>query len=87
MKQKKLKKLMVNGKKNSVMKKRVIFGILAAFAVCSCRVEEINETAKESTLEVIKEAKIFTAIIDDTTSPETRTSLDAEGNVLWKQGD
>ena len=78
---------MVNGKKNSAMKKRVIFGILAAFAVCSCQVEEINETAKESTLEVIKEAKVFTAIIDDTTSPETRTSLDAEGNVLWKQGD
>lgn len=69
------------------MKKRFVFGILAAFAVCSCQVEEINETAKESTLEVIKEAKVFTAIIDDTTSPETRTSLDAEGNVLWKQGD
>lgn len=69
------------------MKKRVIFGILAAFAVCSCQVEEINETVKESTLEVIKEAKVFTAIIDDATSLETRTSLDAEGNVLWKQGD
>ena len=78
---------MVNGKKNSAMKKRVIFGILAAFAVCSCQVEEINETAKESTLEVIKEVKVFTAIIEDTTTPETRTSLDAEGNVLWKQGD
>ena len=69
------------------MKKRFVFGILAAFVVCSCQVEEINETAKESTLEVIKEAKVFTAIIDDTTTPETRTSLDAEGNVLWKQGD
>lgn len=69
------------------MKKRFVFGILAAFAVCSCRVEEIDETAKESTLEVIKESMVFTAIIDDTTSPETRTSLDAEGNVLWKQGD
>ena len=78
---------MVYGKKNSAMKKRIIFGILAAFAICSCQVEEIDETAKESTLEVIKEAKVFTAIIDDTTSPETRTSLDAEGNVLWKQGD
>ncbi|MDY3784117.1 MAG: hypothetical protein SOZ66_07755 [Candidatus Cryptobacteroides sp.] len=49
------------------MKKRIIFGILAAFAVCSCQVEEINETAKESTLKVIREAKVFTAIIDDTT--------------------
>ena len=69
------------------MKKRVIFGILAAFAVCSCQVEEINETTPDSTQEVIREAKVFTAIIDDTTTPETRTSLDAEGNVLWKQGD
>ena len=68
---------MVYGKKNSAMKKRIIFGILAAFAICSCQVEEIDETDKESTLEVIKEAKVFTAIIDDTTSPETRTSLDA----------
>ena len=69
------------------MKKRFVYSFLAALAVCSCQVEEIDETAKESTLEVIKEAKVFTAITDDTTSPETRTSLDAEGNVLWKQGD
>ena len=78
---------MVNGKKNSAMKKRSVFSILAAFAVCSCQVEEINETTPDSTQEVIREAKVFTAIIDDTTTPETRTSLDAEGNVLWKQGD
>jgi len=69
------------------MKKRFVYGILAALTVCSCQVEEINETTPESTPEVIREAKVFTAIIDDTTSPETRTSLDAEGNVLWKQGD
>ena len=78
---------MVNGKKNSAMKKRFVFSILAAFAVCSCQVDEINETTPDSTQEVIREAKVFTAIIDDTTTPETRTSLDAEGNVLWKQGD
>ena len=78
---------MVNGKKNSAMKKRFVFSILAAFAVCSCQVEEINETTPDSTQEVIREAKVFTAIIDDATTPETRTSLDAEGNVLWKQGD
>ena len=69
------------------MKKRFVFSILAALAVCSCQVEEINETTPDSTQEVIREAKVFTAIIDDTTTPETRTSLDAEGNVLWKQGD
>ena len=69
------------------MKKIFVFSILAAFAVCSCQVEEINETTPDSTQDVIREAKVFTAIIDDTTTPETRTSLDAEGNVLWKQGD
>ena len=69
------------------MKKRFVYSFLAALAVCSCQVVEINETTPDSTQEVIREAKVFTAIIDDTTTPETRTSLDAEGNVLWKQGD
>lgn len=69
------------------MKKRFVYSFLAALAVCSCQVEEVNESALDSTQEVIREAKVFTAIIDDTTTPETRTSLDAEGNVLWKQGD
>ena len=69
------------------MKKRFVYSFLAALAVCSCQVEEVNESALDSTQEVIREAKVFTAIIDDTTTPETRTSMDAEGNVLWKQGD
>ena len=54
---------MVNGKKNSAMKKRFVFSILAAFAVCSCQVEEINETTPDSTQKVIRDAKVFTAII------------------------
>ena len=69
------------------MKKRFVYSYLAALAVCSCQVVEVYESAPDSTQEVIREAKEFTAIIDDTTTPETRTSLDAEGNVLWKQGD
>lgn len=69
------------------MKKRFVYSFLAALAACSCQVVEVNESAPDSTQEVIREAKVFTAIIDDTTTPETRTSLDAEGNVLWKQGD
>ena len=69
------------------MKKRFVYSFLAALAVCSCQVVEVNESAPDSTQEVIREAKVFTAIIEDTTTPETRTSLDAEGNVLWKQGD
>lgn len=78
---------MVNGKRNSTMKKRFVFGILYAFAICSCQVEEINEIASESTPGVIREAKVFSAIIEDNTEPGTRTSLDSQGNVLWKQGD
>ena len=69
------------------MKKRFVYSFLAALAVCSCQVVEVNESAPDSTQEVIREAKVFTAVIDDTTTPETRTSMDAEGNVLWKQGD
>ena len=69
------------------MKKRFVYSFLAALAVCSCQVVEVNESAPDSTQEVIREAKVFIAIIDDTTTPETRTSLDEEGNVLWKQGD
>ena len=69
------------------MKKRFVFGVLYAFAICSCQVEEIDEIASESTPGVIREAKVFSAIIEDNTEPGTRTSLDSQGNVLWKQGD
>ena len=60
---------------------------MAALAVYGCQVEDLKENTLETIPEVIPEAKVFTATIEDNTSPETRTSLDAEGNVLWKQYD
>ena len=34
-----------------------------------------------------EDSKVFTAVIDDDFNAETKTSLDGEGNVLWKRGD
>ena len=51
-----------------------------ALAVCSCQVVETTEP--QSTND--SESKVFTATIEDNA---TRTSLDADGNVLWKKGD
>ena len=45
--------------------------------------DNVLETAPET----ITETKVFTAIIEDSTSGDTKTSLDGSGNVLWKQGD
>ena len=72
-------KRMVNGKKN-VMKNKIIVSILAILAVCGCQVKELNE--------VISESKSFTASIEDNfNGGNTRTSLDDQGNVLFKKGD
>ncbi|MBQ7254306.1 MAG: Ig-like domain-containing protein [Bacteroidales bacterium] len=65
------------------MKKKALFGLLIALAVCSCQIKEDGELTHEG--------KIFNAtmeaIVDDATDADTKTSLDASGNVLWKQGD
>lgn len=63
------------------MKRAIAAGLLAVLALCGCQVKEINEPAAE------REAKVFTATIEGNDFPETKTSLDDEGNVLWKQGD
>ena len=65
------------------MKNKLAYSILVALVVCSCQVVEISETLSTND----PEAKVFTAIIEDNASGETRTSLDANRNVLWKQGD
>ena len=63
-----------------VMKKRITYGLLAALMVCGCQEEELNLN--------VSEPKTFTAIIEDNYSGETtKTSLDENGNVLWKKGD
>ena len=61
------------------MKKAFVYGLLAALAITGCQAE----------LEVITQepSKVFTAIVDEDFNGETKTSLDGEGNVLWKKGD
>ena len=65
------------------MDKRLAYSILTALAVCGCQVVEISETLSA----VDPGARTFTAIIEDNASGGTRTSLDENGNVLWKTGD
>ena len=70
---------MVNGKMNVIMKKQSAYCLLAAFMLCGCQ-EELNLN--------ISEPKTFTATIEDNYSGgATKTSLDENGNVLWKKGD
>ena len=61
------------------MKKAFVYGLLAALAITGCQAE----------LEVITQepSKVFTAIVDEDFNSETKTSLDGEGNVLWKRED
>ncbi len=62
------------------MKNKNIVSILAILAVCGCQVKELNE--------VISESKTFTATVEDNfNGGGTRTSLDEQGNVLFKKGD
>ncbi len=66
------------------MKRIIAFSVLAALAICGCQVKEIGELPPES--KINPEAKVFTAVIEDN-NPETKTSLDNNGNVFWKLGD
>lgn len=65
------------------MKKSLVLCLMAALAISGCQVKEEGEFASE--------CKPFTAtmeaIVDDGASPETKTSMDAGGNVRWKRGD
>ncbi len=64
------------------MKRSLVLGLLALFAVCGCQVKEEGEFAPEG--------KSFTAtmeaIVGDATDIGTKTSLD-NLNVLWTLGD
>ena len=78
--QRKLMKQKVNGKNRLNMKKEIIISILAAAALCGCQKAEQSIPGSNP--------KSFIATIDDNFSgAETKTSLDSQGNVLWKQGD
>ncbi len=58
---------------------------MAALLLCGCQVKDVSDGLSELMPE--HDVKVFTAVIDDNTSVGTKTSLDNEGNVLWKQGD
>lgn len=64
------------------MKKLLIFSTIAAFALTGCQIDEPEIT------DVQEQKAVFTATIDDGFDNDaTRTSLDSNGNVLWKAGD
>ena len=76
-------KWMVNGKNDCIMKTRIAFIIGVVLSVCSCQIKEISEEVTSDYLIT----KVFTATVEDIASGNTRTSLDENGNVRWKQGD
>ena len=63
------------------MKRNLVLGLLAALAVSGCNVSEMGD--------VVSADKVFTATTESYIAGgvETKTSMDAEGNVLWKRGD
>ena len=65
------------------MKKNFVYFLLAILALCSCQDKLIVETIPE----LLSEDIVFTASIEDGTAGETKTSLNADWDVLWKQGD
>ena len=64
------------------MNKRFIHCILAVLTIFGCQVKETGETVPGNL-----EHKVFTATIEDNATGETKTYLNAGGNVLWKHGD
>ena len=72
------------------MKKAFVYGLLAALAITGCQaeLEVLNpENNTEPEVSTQEPSKVFTAIVDEDFNSETKTSLDGEGNVLWKRED
>ena len=68
------------------MRRILLSALLAAFAISGCQKVE----PESSTFANTKEAVTFSATIEtmeDDSAVETKTSMDNEGNVLWKGGD
>lgn len=83
---------MVNGNnRGKIMKKVFVYSLLTILAITGCQTQELDTTLPENNDEseviIQDEPKVFTAFIDDDFNAETKTSLDGEGNVLWKMGD
>ena len=69
-----------NGKKYGRMSQRLAYGIVAALVLCGCQSRELDG--------LVPESKTFIATIEDAfNGGETKTYLDGDGNVRWKQGD
>lgn len=63
------------------MKKGFVISLLAVLALAGCQTKELDYAPQQ-------ESKHFTATIeDDFNGEETRTFMDENGNVRWKQGD
>ena len=69
------------------MKKTFVYSLLTILALTGCQTKELDSLNGEPEVILNEDSKVFTAIIDDDFNPETRTTLDGEGNVLWKMGD
>ena len=69
------------------MKKTFVYSLLAILALTGCQSKELDSLNDEPEVILNEDSKVFTAVIDDDFNAETKTSLDGEGNVLWKRGD
>ena len=63
------------------MKKGFVISLLAVLALAGCQTKELDYAPQQ-------ESKHFTATIEDSfDGGDTRTYMDENGNVRWKQGD
>ena len=65
------------------MKRIITLSLLTALVLCGCQVVEISEAIPTQS----PEAEVFTAIIEGDSETGTKTYIDNNGNVRWKQGD
>ena len=70
-----------------IMKKVFVYSIVAVLALAGCQAEQAPIIQEETGETPQKEARVFTATIEDEFSGETKTSLNSTGNVLWKKND
>ena len=68
------------------MKRSIVSGLLAALVISSCQVAELEKLDSADKQPAITFSATMEALEDDSMS-ETKTSMDSEGNVLWKSGD
>ena len=62
------------------MKKLFVCGLLMAVVLTACQNKGIEVLTQSR-------SKAFTAIVEESFTDDTKTSMDGAGNVLWKKGD